>query len=848
MAIRNIISGLLLAIITTGSSLPLFAQRSWFIDGYHGGVWGHYPKGYTKFLIEQLRRHPDWKINLEIEPVTWDSVKKEDTATYHEWQRWMQDEERIEYVNPAFGQSYFYMGSGESMIRHFSYGIKKLREHFPGISFSTYSSEEPCFTSALPQVLKLFGFKYASLKNPNTCWGGYTRAFGGELVNWTGPDGSSILTAPRYASEELVRGSTWQTTAWNSGRGYVQAALQNGVQHPVGMCLQDAGWHNGPWLGKRAETEGIWYSTWRNYFEHITDPKLATTWRLSQEDILVSLVWGSQVLQRIARQVRKAEDKLVMAEKLAAMAAVQTGFTWPAASLDSAWQDLMLAQHHDCWIVPYNGSKGDTWADKVRNWTKASELICDRISAAAMQALTGSRKDPASFRIFNTAAFDRNEWIAVPVEEEQNINTVRSGKRSLPVQWIRNEKTGKKELLFRASVPAVGSKSYDLSDQKPGIANPASVIQQNGLVILETDLYRMTIDPSRGGAIRSLISKTIRHKEWIDTIASSFNTLQGNFYNEGGMLSTLSKPAAIHIIENGPLRLKVRISTDIAGHPVEQTITIAQGEPRIDCSLKIDWQKNTGIGNNYKQDKDYKGEDYRKAFYDDSQKLLLSFPLNLKGQTVHKNAPFDVTESKLQTTLFNTWDSIRNNVILHWVDFTDKAGREGMALFTDHTTAYVHDASHPPALVVQYSGVGLWGMNYRLDGPTESNYAFMPHAGNWDQAQLEAERVKLAEPLQLSAAASGGRVQSFVRFNKGGWELSAMTIDGHDLLIRLYNAAGDDEVTFDLPVSVQKASLENLDRSVIKSLAIKNTKGGAAVSVTAPRFGIRTIRLHGLVK
>ena len=55
------------------------------------------------------------------------------------------------------------------------------------LDFSAYSSEEPCFTSALPGILKSFGFKYAVLKNPNTCWGGYTRAFGGELVDWIGP-------------------------------------------------------------------------------------------------------------------------------------------------------------------------------------------------------------------------------------------------------------------------------------------------------------------------------------------------------------------------------------------------------------------------------------------------------------------------------------------------------------------------------------------------------------------------------------------------------------------------------------------------------------------------------------
>jgi predicted ATP-dependent Lon-type protease len=38
--------------------------------------------------------------------------------------------------------------------------------------------------------------------------------------------------------------------------------------------------------------------------------------------MLVSLVWGSQVMQQIAQHVRVSENKLVMAEKMAAMAKI----------------------------------------------------------------------------------------------------------------------------------------------------------------------------------------------------------------------------------------------------------------------------------------------------------------------------------------------------------------------------------------------------------------------------------------------------------------------------------------------------------------------------------------------
>ena len=212
------------------------------------------------------------------------------------------------------------------MIRQFQYGIRKLREHFPDISFSTYAVEEPCFTSALPAVLKGFGFRYAVLKNPNTCWGGYMAPMEGELIRWTGPDGSSVITSPRHRFEGLSD-DVWSTLANGADAGYYDQALQAGFKHPVGMCYQDAGWTRGPWLewfpkhGKKLEN-----ILWTDYFERIATDVIPVDYRVKQDDIRVALVWGSQVLQRIARGVRQGENQLVQAEKMGSLAFLANGF------------------------------------------------------------------------------------------------------------------------------------------------------------------------------------------------------------------------------------------------------------------------------------------------------------------------------------------------------------------------------------------------------------------------------------------------------------------------------------------------------------------------------------------
>jgi len=715
---------LLLAWVICGSAS---AQEAWYIDGYHGGVWGHYPDWNTRFMADQLAQHPDWNINIEIEPETWARAMQVDAAAFNDFRKFF-DAGRIEYVNPTYGQPYLYNVSGESIIRQFQYGMQTLKMYFPDAEFTTYSSEEPCFTSALPQILTSFGFKYASLKNPNTCFGGYTRAHAGEKVYWTGPDGSVILTSPRYLGEDLSDQSTWQTIGWNNSPEYLQRAHNDGILHPIGMTLQDAGWKSGPFLGQQAN-----YTTWRNYFEQVVNKDSATKWRLSQEDILVNLVWGSQVTQRIAQQVRAAENRILQTEKLVSMAVWEGKMQWPQAAFDTAWRTLLLAEHHDCWIVPYNGKPGDTWADKVREWTKQTHRICDSLIAV----------------------------------------------------------THKQNGLARISVV------------------------KNGY-LLENDLYRITIDTLHGGVITSLIAKKLHNKSFA---VNGFNELRGNFYEKGGHRSSMESPVAVTILPDG-----LEMKGIIAGASFTQRITLTT---LIDFVLKIDWTENTGIGQALNGA--YKWEKARKPFYNDSSKLLAVFPTTLKHVHVAKDAPFDVTESRLDNTFFNSWDSIKNNVILNWVDITD--GKYGMALFTDHTTSYTHGSQFPLGLDLQYSGMGLWGRNYTIDGPSEIHYAIVPHIGNWEQGNIPAQNMQWNEPLidhNSIFTLTGAPVQ-----------VTSMTWKDGRLIVRLYNpstATSHAKLVFTRKIA--GAELIELNG---KTKAIMNNK---QVVVDLPRFAIRTLSIN----
>jgi alpha-mannosidase len=828
------------------TAFSLQAQQAWFADGYHGGIYGHYPMWQAQFMVDQLKANPGWAINLEIEPETWDSISIQDADNFAALQRYYETEGRfgrIEFVNPAWAQPYAYNISGESLIRQFAYGMDKIREYFPSATFHTYSVEEPCFTSSLPQILKGFGFSYAVLRNPNTCWGGYTSAFGKDLVNWIGPDGSSIPAVPRYAIEGLSEESTWQTDSWTNSRQFIERCFQDGIQYPIGMCFQDAGWDGGPWHNEYQPTA---YTTWTDYIENIREKVEADDWRFTQEDVKPGLVWGAQVLQKIAQQVRVSENRLIMAEKMAALDFLFHSRPWPEADLGEAWRTLMLAQHHDCWIVPYNGKPGDTWADNVSSWTHSSNRIADEIIAS--QSPEG--RDSSYLRIYNTLGSTRREQLSLVLPDdwrECGVTVMDAQGRLIPSQ-LSGDSNGARVLHFEAEVPAMGYVTFMLkkatSDEPVKSETNRDTDEE---LKIETDYYVAHFDPMRGGTITSLIDKMNGATELVMS-GRSLNNLKGFFYREGRFHEGAESPAVVSLVEEGPLFTRVKVENQIDGNRYRQFVTFHENHPRIDFELQIDWEGQPGIGA-YDQSDNYRATDRNKAFYNDQYKLHVAFPLDKVGERLYKNAPFDVCETTLDNTLFSRWDSLKHNVILNWVDLTDQGGERGVALFSDHTTSYLQQEDLPLGLTVQYTGKALWGRDYRLHGPTRIRYALLPHAGDWEEGLVQRESDIWNEPLQVRFVEKPIHpARNLIEITGDNLELSSVVVEDGALIVRLYNSSSDTSPR-EIRWNVEMESIEQIDLNGNKTGDLSGRKmanGQLSTVISIPQFGFVTLKIKGI--
>lgn len=831
-------------------SVKVYSQHAYFVDGYHGGIYGHYPVEWkTRFIVDQLNAHPEWRICLEIEPETWDTVMLKTPRAYEEFKK-IAACGRIEFTNPTYAQPYCYNISGESIIRQFSYGMRKIREHFPEVEFKTYAVEEPCFTSSLPQILKFFGFSYASLKCPDTCWGGYAAPYGGELVDWIGPDGSSVLTSPRYACEALQKNSVWQTAAWNNSDEYLDACFNAGISNPVGMCYQDAGWKKGPWIGygKNVRNNST-YVTWREYFESVTAGETADSYCMSQEDVRVSLMWGSQVLQRLARQVRSAENRIVTAEKIGVIANLATGYRYDQSVMDEAWRKLMLSQHHDCWIVPYNVLSGKgTWAQHVGQWTDEVVAASDEVIGECTGGEIGLHvaTDRGYIRVYNTTGEARSEPVSLELPlllSEGAVSTVYDYRNRKVESFAECTENGCR-VLFRADVPPFGYSTY-----RVGVGAGNNSPRERGIcrsgddLVVENDMYRIVFDTRRGGAVKSLVAKKNGCKEFA-TQNGDFvlGELRGYFYEEGRFRSSVESPAEITVLEDNPFEKSILISGHIASHPFYQTVTVRAGERRIDFGLTVDWNGNPGIGEFEQHDA---FDNNRRAFYDDRYKLNVLFPADLDSPVLCKNAPFDVCRSRLEDTHFNTWDSIKHNVILNWVDLSENRGlrRYGLALLSDHTTSYSYGCEFPLGLTAQYSGGGLWGRDYVISGPLEMRFALIPHAGSWDKAGIHTESTRWNEPLIATFLPDADQESvSFVDVSGTGYEITAAYLCDDGFILRLFNAEGDGsphKIAFRMPVSA--VSEVDLDGNNLSECNVGKTKRGAEIKVSMPRFGLKTL-------
>ena len=870
-----------------GSAIPALAAAAeggvllYFVDGYHGGVRGHMPAGAWRDIVTRLDETPDWKLCLDIEPASWERLgdtDPESLARIRQYLHQPSDSPRVEMVGGTFAQPYGWALSGESNIRQLVRGLEVIRQAFPGLKVETYAMQEPCWASCLPQILKSLGFRYAVLKNPSTAWGGYSVGIDAETVSWAGPDGTLITTVPRYACEELL--DTWRTEAQTGSRSFAEKCIQHGIPHPAGMCFQDLGWAARP----NVQGDYLRFVTWREYMDSVVQKDGRPKWSLGIEGIGCALPWGERTIQAVAQQVRKTETGLGTAEKVASLAFVLTGESYPETKLRAAEEQLLWSEHHDAWITATTRKGRDAWAFQVAAETWQADALIGEVIERSLRSLSASAKhDTAEHSncvvAWNTQAHERIGPVEIEIATDKGTESLlvtdENGKEvASQYKVIRKyaddgadrvrgatrtqqlgpgESIGAVQLVFQAKVPATGTAVYRLQSGRrstePESAGITAKKIDGGAVVVESDLYRIRFDPQKGGTISSLFVKE-SNTEYCSAGPRAFHEFRGYFIEEKSWQSSTTTSASLEIIEAGPVRARIAIKGFVSTVPYQTTISVVQGQRRIDIQTQFHFEKDTWIGDPWEIKPEDRMKGRRRSEYDDHYKLLAVFPLSFPARSIYKNAAFDVCKSENQNTFFNRWDEIKHNVVVNWVDAYDEASNRGLALLSGHTTSYAHGEDHPLGLVLGWGwDGGFWWGKCPLRGVQEAAYAIVPHSDRWDRAKLWTEAEEWNDSL-LACVVDGPQSlarHSLLEVEDGTLSLSSMKVHEGELYVRFFNAEHDGaEHTILLGFEPQRIEKVQLDGRAIERIPFRaEGKSRYRLSLNVLRFGLCTLRLSG---
>lgn len=838
------------------------------VDGYHGGKYGHMPLGAFRDILQKLRDQPHWKLSLDIEPVSWDELKLRDPATYAQLRQMILEAQnpRLEIVAATYAQPYPWLTDGESFIRQMRGGLKKTAEHFPTLRVTTYAVQEPCWTSALPQLLRSFGFQLAVLKNPSTAWAGYCEGAEGEMRLWVGPDGTGIPAIPRYACEEPL--TTWQTESIFARRGFVEKCRRSGVARPAGMCFQDLGWPACPYVTQPFFTEyrteemlppeNIRYTTWREYAQMIADAP-APAWRVSQEAFRVALPWGDQQLTHMARMVRRGENALLEAQRLDALRFARRGET-ASLALEQASELVMLAQHHDAWICASCGENEKNWANASCARILGAEHLLEGVRRSALEALAPPAAEEAVSEteetlLVNTLARREERLVSIPMTFGRGVRGVRAAQdgRETPCQFIceRAYEDGSWNagtMLARVQAEGLGTTALRVEALTTEEKRPPLVWAEaaGDTIVMENELYRVTLDLRRGGAITAFVCKA-DGRDVVDPASDKpFNGFCGYAIDGKKWISSADAPAQAQILLSGPLAASVRLCGKAGDIPFAQTLTLRAGERALSVEAEFDFPEKTHIGEDFPiADEDALLQRHR-SYHDGRYKLNVYFPTAFRQKRIFKDAAFDVCESRNADTYFQCWDEIKHNILVSFVDACDE--ERGIAVFSDHTTAYIHGADTPLGLTVAWAADGgYWWRNRALSGKHAVRYAVLPHTGDWQAADLWHEGQKLRHPM---LARQTGRccqeaMFTLLRVICGGAELSETLVEEEGVTLRLFNPgeAGQQRLWLSGAFAPEIALCE-LDGRVVSMLRTTRSEGeGLELTLEMPRFSVRSLRL-----
>jgi alpha-mannosidase len=466
-------------------------------------------------------------------------------------------EARIE-VGAFFGNEIDSLCGHEQQIRLMYPSFLFARRYGGKISTGSLT-DEPGLSWGVPTVLAGAGVKYFFAGLPSYFEGGGDRfhSFWDESAilrhgrpdafRWQGPDGHSVLAYYQgsYGFFKRVVGPDSYDEVMENLPGMLAELEDRGSPFDVMRYIHN-GVDNCPPDVKISHVVRQWNEKWaypklivatNSMFFEALEKQCQDVRTFRGELPHTDYVVGAISTAKETAVNRLTHDRLLSAEKVAAIASLTSGYNYPADRISQAYDDMILYDEHT-WGEAYPAGEAEDWAwnEKSRYAYRAAGLAQDVLTDSLGRLVDHIRLEQQGRHIvvFNPLAFERTDVVRVtrfPVEKPFDLIDNQTGHK-VPYQiieldgplaplpyaaqrWARGqfEKQELFDLVFIAhKVPSMGYKTYRLAPRED---NPTF---ENGIRAeknsIENRFFKVTLDP-RTGAIANVYDKDLS-REMVD--------------------------------------------------------------------------------------------------------------------------------------------------------------------------------------------------------------------------------------------------------------------------------------------------------------------------------------------
>lgn len=482
---------------------------------------------------------------------------------------------------------------GESLVRQGLYGqrtFQRLLGHRARVAFNPDSFGH---TNTLPQVFHLQGMDNYVFMRP----GPHEKSLPSDLFWWEGADGTKVLTYRiqfGYGNRGPMK-DRLEKTLNECGEQRVNKLMSFFGAGDHGGAPAKENIHSINELKTEKGAPEIVFSTTDHYFDEVRSD-MRFDFPVVNGDLQHHAIGCYTAESGIKKANRQSEASLITAEKINAIGSVVWGVLYPGAEITAAWQRVLFLQFHD------SSAGTSIWehSQHAREGYGYAMDIAQRATFMAIQKLEWRvpSEDPGSeyLVVVNPHAWEVQGNIEYDFYRDNMQSSCVVDEKGNPLshQWTNgSSQTGsRKKLVVSTKVPPMGYRQIRLMDGRR-IRNSRTVSASENT--LENEFLRVGF--STDGAL-GLFDKEYGMEVFtgghsgckaivIDDPSDTWSHNVKSFSDEVGAF----KNARIKILENGPLRSTIRVTTTYSTSTLKIDWTLYSGSRYLEAKVNLDWHE-----------------------------------------------------------------------------------------------------------------------------------------------------------------------------------------------------------------------------------------------------------------